>query len=612
VFGILAVGLFSPNRCSTEQTKWIGLLILWFRGNGQGRSPEGLKKWGRPTWLPRPRIETAKGYGRFASLPDFISVPLFGATTAFTKIPAWKNSPLADHWPPEENSYEGGYEVKTRLGRVPTGETESPVFPLLIFSHGLGGTRTTYSSLCGEFASYGFIVVSVEHRDGSGPRSYINHPKDSPKGSEGYSKIDYVFPENNPMDTAPGNKQGVDSALRTAQIQLRLAEFEEAYHVMTLIHTGHGHEVAAQNLRHKNPKAKSPIGASSRGLLGVNWESWKERFHLRQVTMIGHSFGAATTIEVLRHQDRFKYVGQGIIYDIWGAAIQPPEEEPGHRIHTPLLGINSEAFMYWNDNFESVMKLCKEAKDQGALCWLMTVRGSVHLSQSDFTILYPKICSLFLKMTVNPRRAIDLNINASLEFLRHVMPDRISAMNRGRNEHLLDVRTLDKLPVDHKPDERWMAMRLRIPHEARIRLTPRWIRRAIRRKRLESKADGKGISSLPRDPLGKVLDGLEGLEMGDEVWMHVAPTKEELGRWGVELDGSHGHKYPEGPKDKGDQADSKDRNEKNGREESHERDHAADGVDRTGGMVEVTGDEGNDPDAPDVHKGIEQRYLDRG
>ncbi|EHK96288.1 putative Platelet-activating factor acetylhydrolase [Glarea lozoyensis 74030] len=287
--------------------------------------------------------------------------------------------------------------------------------------------------------------------------------------------------------------------------------------------------------------------------------------------MIGHSFGAATTIEVLRHQDRFKYVGQGIIYDIWGAAIQPPEEEPGHRIHTPLLGINSEAFMYWNDNFD-----------------------------------------LFLKMTVNPRRAIDLNINASLEFLRHVMPDRISAMNRGRNEHLLDVRTLDKLPAEHKPDERWMAMRLRIPHEARIRLTPRWIRRAVRKKRLESKADGKPISSLPKDPLGRVLDGLESLEMGDEVWMHVAPTKEELGRWGVELDGSHGHKYPEGPKDNGDQVDGNDGKEKEGRDESHERDHASDGVDRTGGMVEVTGDEGNDPSDPNVHKGLEQRYMDRG
>jgi platelet-activating factor acetylhydrolase len=32
--------------------------------------------------------------------------------------------------------------------------------------------------------------------------------------------------------------------------------------------------------------------------------------------MIGHSFGAATTVEALRHLDRFQWVSQGIMYDI--------------------------------------------------------------------------------------------------------------------------------------------------------------------------------------------------------------------------------------------------------------------------------------------------------
>lgn len=27
-----------------------------------------------------------------------------------------------------------------------------------------------------QFASYGFVVVALEHRDGSGPRSFINQP----------------------------------------------------------------------------------------------------------------------------------------------------------------------------------------------------------------------------------------------------------------------------------------------------------------------------------------------------------------------------------------------------------------------------------------------------
>jgi len=282
--------------------------------------------------------------------------------------------------------------------------------------------------------------------------------------------------------------------------------------------------------------------------------------------MLGHSFGAATTVEVLRHQDRFNFVGQGIIYDIWGAAIQPPEDEPNHRIHTPLLGINSEAFMYWPDNFKSVMSLCREAKEQDALAWLMTVRGSVHISQSDFSLLYPWLSSLLLKMTVNPRRAIDLNINASLEFLKQVMPAQISAMNRGTNEHLLEVSTLDKLPEEHKPQQKYTAIRLRIPHELRIRLTPSWVRRYTRNKRR------KVEKMLPKDPTGHLLEGLEDLEVGEEIWMHVAPTKEELARHGLRP--------------------SKEL--ENNRED---------------GMVEVTGEEGR---KRGQRRGLEQRYMERG
>ncbi|KAJ5037229.1 uncharacterized protein L3040_007406 [Drepanopeziza brunnea f. sp. 'multigermtubi'] len=541
-------------------------------GSGHGTSPEGEKRWSRPTWLPRPRVEVAKGYAKFSGMPAVLCVPWFGATTAFTKLPAFRNAKLAEHWPPDKNSREGGYETKNRAGTPPSGEPEHPCFPLLIFSHGLGGTRTTYSSVCGEFASYGFVVVSLEHRDGSGPRTFVNLPNNAASSDEarekGYYKMDYVFPKGNAKDTMPGNKQGVDAELRSAQIQLRLAEIEEAYRVMTLIHDGHGEQIARANLRGKTDGA---IGGSSRGLKGISWDMWKNRFHLQQVTMLGHSFGAATAVEVLRHEDRFQFIGQGIIYDIWGAAIQPPEAVPEHRISTPVLAINSEAFMYWPDNFDAVMSLCREAKDREALVWMMTVRGSIHVSQSDFSLLYPRVCSLLLKMTVNPRRAIDLNVNASLEFLKHVMPARISAMNRGTNEHLLEVETLNKLPTEHQPASKWTAVRLRIPHEMRIRLTPQWLRRRAQRKRRDSV-----VRHLPRDPSGNILEGLEDFEPGEEIWMHVAPTKDELKRYGI---------APE----KGLQ--------------SHGEDVHGDG------MVDTTGDEGR---AREQHRGIEQKYMDRG
>jgi len=138
----------------------------------------------------------------------------------------------------------------------------------------------------------------------------------------------------------------------------------------------------------------------------------------------------------------------------------------------------------------------------------------MHLSQTDFSLLYPNISSLFLKMTVNPQRAIDLNINASLEFLKLVMPTRISAMNRGDNEGLLGVDTISELPLDHKPKSKWTGKRLRIPHELTNRMTPSLKRKANR-------ASGKDAE--------------------DEIWMHVGSTRKESLANGFEDGTQDGH-----------------------------------------------------------------------
>lgn len=92
-----------------------------------------------------------------------------------------------------------------------------------------------------------------------------------------------------------------------------MAEVEEAYWIIREIHDGHGEDVANRNLRREGF-----VGASSSGLAGVNWSSWKGRIRLEDVTALGHSFGAATVVEMLRYHGRFTWFSQGIIYDIWG------------------------------------------------------------------------------------------------------------------------------------------------------------------------------------------------------------------------------------------------------------------------------------------------------
>jgi platelet-activating factor acetylhydrolase len=469
----------------------------------------------RPTWLPQPRLQSGRGYGKFASLPEWPTAAFFWASTMYTKLPCFRNMPIADHWCPEKHGREHAFEVKNTRGAPPEGMPSAPKFPLIMFSHGMGGSRTCYSSLCGEFASYGFVVCAVEHRDGSGARTFVNHPEhglgsrkereetggvdhNSSATKKPYDIIDYIKPKYDQHDTTPGYK--TDTELRSAQMDLRLAEIEEAYRCMCIISSGQGQTLADQNLRFRGS-----AGASSLNLNGIDWNSWKDKVHITQVTAMGHSFGSATCVEVLRHQDRFQWVSQGIIYDMWGMAVRPLEDNPNHRISVPLLQISSEAFMYWQANWEVANTISREAEENGNISYLMTVRGTVHISQSDFCILYPIIAKYALKAAMDPIRAIDLNIDASLDFLSRVIHNQqLPFLAVLPKKKLLDISLTDELPVEHQPKEKWTAVRLRIPHETTKRLTGQLGKKAIQRR---------------------VASGEE------EIWLHVRPKEARLERY---------------------------------------------------------------------------------
>ena len=204
-------------------------------GTGEGQDPAGHRHWSRETWLPRPRMQTAKGYAHFAGIPDLAVVSFLGATSMLTKLRGFRNSPLATHWPPEGNYKKNGYKVKNQEGPPPKGHDGEPVFPLLMFSHGLGGTRTAYSSLCSEFASYGFVVCAVEHRDGSGPRTFVNHRKQKTRSKDHHGG-------------AKANKAGCGEEKEYEQERER---WKDVDHTDKDIRQGHHHIVCIQPTQNK-------------------------------------------------------------------------------------------------------------------------------------------------------------------------------------------------------------------------------------------------------------------------------------------------------------------------------------------------------------------------
>ena len=522
-------------------------------GSGAGKAPSGERSWSRETWLSRPRLQTAYGYGKVAGIGP-LAVPFFVASSLFTKLPAYRNAPLAYHWPPEQNMITGGPSVKNSAGVPLSDGSTLPKFPLMMFSHGLGGSRTMYSAICGEIASYGFVVCSIEHRDGSSPRTIINHPKDKDKMAmqqtaihaeldhskleekRGYDAIDYLHSKNNHNDTLPQNSKGVDHELRNGQIDLRTAEIEEAYHVVCEIASGNGARIEEENLRQKGFK-----GSSSRGLRGIHWDEWKDRVHVQDVTMTGHSFGAATTVQVLRERERFPWVTQALIYDIWAAGVKVDKEPvdsdgdaqaspdtndkpipPVSPIEIPALAINSEAFTYWPYNFDFITNLIADCTRPS---WHLTIRGTVHINQSDFPLLYPRLTSWLMKMTIHPLRALDVTVDASLEFLKLILPpDHAALIGRAlQPPGLLDLERLDPAALTddqlHRPATRWIAARLDLPHEMRFR-TMRLFGKVKNRMILKHRRRGR--------TRGRIL---QCDELKEEVWMHCKPPEDKIREW---------------------------------------------------------------------------------
>ena len=505
------------------------------------KTSDGTEKLHRVDWMPRPRTATSKGYAKMMGLPWQPVTAYLASTSLFTKLPAFRNAKLAEHWPQDILDDEGPSGQTAR--EEEQDPTDKPRFPVIIFSHGLGGSRLCYSAICGELASFGFVVVALEHRDGSAARTHVSLPGDAEanniesstaqlftnndgdynhkdkhvrrrrqKNLNPYYVVDYILPKDNAQDTSPHNPKGVDQTLRSAQIELRLAEIEEAFYVLEMINSGQGEDIAAANLR-----KKGNIGSSSLGLKGVNWDHWKHRMFLQNVTMMGHSFGGATTVQACRGHN-LPWIGQGVMLDAWGQGTPLGGETPHDRVNKPIITISSEAFMHWKGNFDRILDICGEAEKSGQLCWMLTLCGSTHLSQSDFSVLYPHWMSFFMKSMVNPVRAFYLTIAASLEFLDITLPPEQTKYNTWINEKLLETGGIvhnpdEPLRPDHAPDDKYVAVRLKIPNEfwARVRA---WLKRIKHR-----------IFCTGEDELNMV-NGLQDFsEQQEEIWTHLRPTK---------------------------------------------------------------------------------------
>ncbi|KAI9647684.1 hypothetical protein NHQ30_004069 [Ciborinia camelliae] len=373
-------------------------------------------------WIPAPQREYISAYSRFlgagSKLAEVISY--FPRLLHYVTIPVRKNAPLL--------------QPKTSKNR----------WPVMIFSHGLGGSRNAYSHIVGSVASHGMIVIASEHRDGSTPISYIREPLSDPPSTdkEKYSKkhtkktVDYVKLSHTP---SPEVEEG-----RNEQLKIRLWE-------MGLIHDS--------LLKLDEGKVLTNLNASSTSL-----SVFKDQMNVHEpgkITFAGHSFGAATVVQFIKSvfyapesssaPKSYKpiYVPSPespicsqvtpnnpiVLLDCWCFPLRSqatrwlwdrplPSYAPSGPGGSAILAVESQAFYKWTEHFNATKRLLSAdpsshnpssgGKSEPHFYYPST---SAHLSQSDFGVLFPWVTKRVFAAE-EPERIMRLNVRAVMQLLR--------------------------------------------------------------------------------------------------------------------------------------------------------------------------------------------------
>ncbi|KJA29853.1 hypothetical protein HYPSUDRAFT_127126 [Hypholoma sublateritium FD-334 SS-4] len=365
-------------------------------------------------WFIRPIRDTLNGFSTFIGISKWLLWPVLYIFAAFLKIPAYPNAPLL----------------------IPK---ETLQWPLVIFSHGLGGSRTAYSQFCSGLAASGKVVLALEHRDGTG---IACRPRLWNQGSQSDSRMLLYLRESDVH-------WDDDDAISVHPLPLRGQQLEFRHHEIHIAYSAFCRLVANDSALQIDtidgtPYPKQSWAAS--GDLGLKRVRYENR-----VMLTGHSFGGCTVLSLLSRIPLEEYmripVERAVILDPWLEPLAIPGPVPFEFPSPPtsdsigesgsssleaatvapvasmdldtklprprMLVINSEAFTLWKEHYARLQKVVAEWEPQGG--HILTILGSAHVSFSDFPVL-----PIIRKRTARP--VLDTITNLSLSFL----DDRLS------------------------------------------------------------------------------------------------------------------------------------------------------------------------------------------
>ena len=235
--GPYTVGFVDIESDSLEDQKYGVFMRIYYPTVEEERKKSFVE-----TWLPN-AWRYSHGYGAFLKLPRIASAMLFYPALGRVRMPCIKHAPILNMNVPDK-------------------------LPVAIFSHGLGGSRTTYSNICGNMASRGMIVVAIEHGDGSACVT---------------SKSGIEIPYEHPNDDNIQPSETKDEYLmrfRTTQLAHRCDEVSGALKTLHKLDAG---ELNFQTHMEKVPELIEEHQNCVKG--------FKNKIDFKNMALVGHSFG---------------------------------------------------------------------------------------------------------------------------------------------------------------------------------------------------------------------------------------------------------------------------------------------------------------------------------
>lgn len=271
-------------------------------------------------------------------------------------------------------------------------------FPVVVFSHGVAGNRSLYSLICTELASQGYVVLALEHADGTASVAKV---------AGGARKYLYY--------QGLGNEEG-----QVEKTRYRIQEMKTSYKILRAMHKG---DCIPGLVLSRNKDSR---------------HFFKGKIEMRCLAAIGHSYGGATVAGLVSDDPMFRC---GICLDPWWPAL-PAESAAlsGWRTKNPILVVGSHDWNIPDPNGqlkcdgkrqEAVLNACKIRQENGGRngsgALFLSFSGSSHNTFADPLPLFSEKVSWIFEMLgltaeLDPVLGIHLVNLAILNFLSLHLP----------------------------------------------------------------------------------------------------------------------------------------------------------------------------------------------